>query len=53
MAKVILNNGGVKIVGWQTEEGFYLRAYEDGNFVETSDKDPDLNERQNFIQRWF
>ena len=53
MAKVIMNNGGIKIVAWNNEEGFYLRAYEDGVFVETTEKNPDVNERQNFIQRWF
>jgi hypothetical protein len=53
MAKVILNNSGTKIVAWQSKEGFYLRAYENGNFKEQSVKNPNIEERGIFIQRYY
>ena len=53
MAKVLMNNAGIKIVGWQTEEGFFLRAYEDGVLMEVSEKNPNVEQRSLFIQRWF
>jgi len=51
--RVILNHSGVKIIGIQSEMGFYLRAYENGIFKEESKQNPTFNERGLFIQRWF
>jgi len=53
MAKRIFKNANISIIGWQTTEGFFLRAYEDATFKEMSVCDPNITERGNFFQRWF
>ena len=53
MAKVVFNNAGIDIIWWSTDEGFVLRAYEDGVLMESSVANPNADERGNFIQRWL
>jgi len=48
-----MNNAGVKIVLLKTGTVEYLRAYNQGVFVEQTATNPTISEKGLFIQRWF